>query len=61
MIIYFSGGSQIAETELKKPRIMLSFYVCMYLKGNPKKGRVDKRCRTVMKLRKKARMKNEGK
>ncbi len=46
MIVYFSGGSAIAETGVPDPAIMLSYYVTV------KKGKPDKRLRRILTIRK---------
>lgn len=51
MILFFSGGSAIAETGIPDPSIMLSWYVTV------KKGKADKRLRRILDIRKKARKK----
>lgn len=56
MILYLSGGSEIAESGLKDPAIMLSFFVVVNKKNKP-----NSRCRSVMRLRRKAKKKGSNK
>lgn len=51
MIIFYSGGSAIAETGIDDPAIMLSYYVTV------KKGKPDKRLRRILDIRKRAKKK----
>lgn len=51
MRVFFSGGSPIPETSLKKPDIMLSFFV------DGGKGKPNARMKRILKIRKKKRKK----
>ncbi len=48
MIVYLSGGSEIAETGLDCPPIMLSWFVCCWTR---KKGGTNARLRRAIKFR----------
>lgn len=51
MRVFFSGGSPIPECNLKRPDIMLSYFV------DGKSGRPNARMARILKIRKKSRVK----
>ena len=53
MIVFFSGGSQIAETARKRVPIMLSYYVVVNKKNKP-----NSRLRVILSIKKKRRLKS---